>query len=860
MKYAGPRSLRQQADTREGGRSRCTTTDMVRARSYGGKETGPHADMVRTRERARAGDVKSRRLLRDAVAIAWVIGAGMLTLGPALHHGLSLGSYDILTRSGLTQVPGVAVRNTVSGDQIAEMIPWSNQAWTQVHHGNIPLWNPLSGLGLPLAFNWQSAAFGLPALVSYLVPLHLAYTAQIIVTLVVAGTGAYALARVLGLGVIACATAGTVYELSGSFMGWLGWPHAAVMSWAGWLFALAILIVRGEHLARYVVAFAVAFALAVYSGEPEIFVILVVSLTVFVLTMLILRFRSEHDSRRALRSLLGLSVAAVAGAALSAPLTLPGLQVLSGSTRSSGSLLAATEVGKSLPPHDLVHLFVQGYNGLPVAGNQVFGDAVYTDTAAYVGLIAVALAVVGVIRGWHRPETVGFVVLTVATLSIVYAPPVEAVFIRMPLVQTIDWHRDLMIVGLGVAIMAGIGMDALVRESRLRSTQSVLAGVLGGGLGLVLALLLAGTSGLTQLDANLRRDSLAWPLVTGGAALVVVILSAVATSRREARQSHDTDGTAKPTPHRPGDKSNEGLVLRFGRPTTGQVTGILLLLLETAFLVASGAELWSSSADGLVPTPAVAALVRASGSSTVGFGGFSCYAGPGISTLGVLPEANILFGLHELNFYDPILPRGYVQSWAELSNSNPGVPIYNSFCPALRTSSEARRYGVQFVLEPDGAAGPVGAVFDEKIGNEDLYRIPHSTDAVLIPSTSPGRLPAADTLGTPVTVLHPSPSSLKITTSSKRDQVLRLRVTDEPGWHATIDGRPLELEPFAGVMLQARIPAGHHVIQLRYWPTLFTIGLIVAGICVLLFVSYFVVIWVIGRRGPRDRGSTTHAG
>ena len=535
----------------------------------------------------------------------------MLTLAPALHHGLSLGSYDILTRSGLTYVPGVTVRNTVSGDQIAEMIPWSNQAWTQVHHGNIPLWNPLSGLGLPLAFNWQSAVFSLPALVSYLLPLHLAYTAQIVMTLVLAGTGAYALGRVLGLGVIGCATAGTVYELSGSFMGWLGWPHAAVMSWAGWLFAVAILIIRGQHRARHVVAFAILFALALYAGEPEIFAILIVSLVVFVITVLILKYRAENRSRRSLRPLIDFSVAAVAGVALSAPLSLPGLQVLSRSTRNSGTLLAATEVGKALPAHDLVHLFVQGYNGLPIAGNQVFGDAVYTDTAAYVGLIAAALAVLGLVRGWRRPETVGFVVLTVVTLAIIYAPPVEAVFIHMPLVQTIDWHRDLMIVGLSVAMLAGIGMDALVRERDLKSARSVLAGVLAGGVGLLLILLLAGTSGLSQLDANLRRDSLAWPLVTGGLALVVVILGAVATSRPKAPLDVSGDHTAVPAADPPGDTSNERPVRRFSRPTTGQVTGILLLLLETAFLVASGAQLWASSADSITPTSAVASLVRA---------------------------------------------------------------------------------------------------------------------------------------------------------------------------------------------------------------------------------------------------------
>ena len=772
----------------------------------------------------------------------------MLTLAPALYHGLSLGSYDILTRSGLTQVSGVTVRNTVTGDQIAEMIPWSTQAWTQVHHGDIPLWNPLSGLGLPLAFNWQSAAFGLPALISYLLPLHLAYTAQIIITLVIAGTGAYALARVLGLGIIGCATAGTVYELSGSFMGWLGWPHAAVMSWAGWLFALAILIVRGKHRARNIAIFALLFALAVYAGEPEIFSILLVSLVIFIVTMLIVKIRVEREARHSLRPLFDLSVAAVAGAALSAPLLLPGLQVLSRSTRNNGTLLAATEVGKALPAHDLVHLLVQGYNGLPIAGNQVFGDAVYTDTAAYVGLIAVALAVLGTVHRWRRPETVGFAALTVATLAITFAPPIEAVFIHIPLVQTIDWHRNLMVVGLCVAILAGVGMDTLVRAGAQKSTQLLLAGTLAGGLVLLLVIWVVGTSGLSQLDARLRRDSLGWPLVTGCLALVVVILLAVITSRGRARRDLPTDGTSVSATR--ADTSNEGLIGLIRRVTAGQVAGILLLLLETAFLVSSGAELWSSSADVVRPTPAVASLVRATGSATVGFGVFTCYAGPGLSTLGVLPESNILFGLHELDFYDPVLPRGYFQSWAALSGTSPGAPIFNSFCPALTTASEARRYGVQFVLEPEGAVGPAGAVFDEKIGEEDLYRIPDSADAVLTPATPTGQLPPADATGTPVTMDHPSPSSLSITTSSRSDQVLRLRVTDEPGWHATIDGRPLRLEPFAGVMLQARIPAGHHVIDLHYWPTLFTVGLIVAGICVVLFVSYFVAMWAIRRRGP----------
>ena len=759
----------------------------------------------------------------------------MVTLVPALHHGLSLGPYDILSRTGLTQVPGATAHNTVSGDQIDEMIPWSTLAWTQIHQGHLPLWNTYSGLGLPLAFNWQSAVFSLPALISYAFPLHLAYTAQIVVTLIIAGTGSYALARVLGLGVIGCATAGTVYELSGSFMGWLGWPHASVMSWAGWIFALAILILRGEHRIRNVVALALVVAFAIFAGEPEIFAILSVSVVVYVVALVLLKARTQNEQHW--RPVGDLSLAAVLGAALSAPLALPGLQVLSRSTRNSGTLLASTEVGKALPPHDLVHLLVQGYNGLPLAGNQVFGDAVYTDTAAYVGLIGVALAVLGTVRAVRRPEIASFVVLNIFTLAIIYAPPVQALLIHIPLVQTIDWHRDLMVVGLCFAVLAGIGMDALVRSSSRRSIHRILGGTLAAGLAVLLVLLITANSGLSALDARLRKDSLVWPLITTSFALVVVAGLAIYTSR--------TRSTNVGLTNQPTAGSNVTHLPRVQALSLGRVVGLLLLLFETVFLVISGAQLWSSSAQGVKPNSSVTSLLRTVKNSTVGFGVFTCYAGPGLTSLGVLPEANILYGLHELDFYDPVLPRGYIQSWADLSTSAAGVPIYNSFCPELTTAAQARRFGVRYVLEPIHAKGPSGATFDREIGGEELYRIPDSGDATLTSIAPGGALPPNDATGTPVSVAHSSPSSLSITTDSRTSQILRVRLTDEPGWKATIDGRPLEIEPFAGVMIQARIPPGRHVIQLHYWPSLFTIGLIVAG-CALLFLLLLVT---VGARG-----------
>jgi hypothetical protein len=757
-------------------------------------------------------------VLPHAVGLTWVIGSAVLVLLPALHHGLSLGPYDLLSKSGLTGASGVQVRNSTTGDQIAEMIPWSNLAWLQVHQGHLPLWNPFNGLGLPLAFNWQSVVFSLPVVVSYAFPLHLAYTVQIILTMVIAGTGAYVLARVLGVGVIGCATAGTVFELSGSFMGWLGYPHASVMSWAGWLLALSILIVRGGHRLRNITLFAVVVALAIYAGQPEILTMLVASSVIVVVTMVIMRARSAQGSGRGFRSLIDLVLAIGAGLALGAPLILPGLQVLSASTRNSGALVAQTEVGKSLPPHDLFHLLVQGFNGLPIAGSHVFGDAVYFDTAAYVGVIAIALAALGLVRRRRRSDVVALGVLAVITMLVVFAPPVEALLLHLPQVQTIDWHRDLMVLGLCIAVLAGVGADVVVRGAKVQSTTWVLGGVLASGFILLLVLLLVGGSGLSGVDATLRRQSLLWPLITTGLALAAVLVLAGWSAKRRTA----------PSP---------------GEPTLspGRLAGGFLLLLETAFLIASGALLWSSTANGIPPSPQVSTLAGSVGDATVGFGAYTCFDGPSTTALGILPETNILYGVHEFDFYDPILPRNYFRAWSDVSRSGAGVPIFNSFCPAITTAAQARRFGVKYVLVSHGAAGPTGAVFDRQVGGEDLYRIPNSSAATLTPVPATADLPPVDTPGTPVAVSHPSPSTWKIATSSPTDQVLRLRLTNVPGWHGTIDGRPLDTEPYAQVMIQARVPAGRHIVVLTYWPPLFTLGLIVAGGCVLLLVAGLLV-------------------
>ena len=347
---------------------------------------------------AAAEGVQGAPWWKHFVAIGWSVALAFLLLAPALLHGSMIGTYDLLAKRGLTSQSGVSIiGNYYNSDPINQMIPWTSVAWTQVHHGFVPLWNPYNGLGLPLAFNWQSAVFSVPSLVGYLVPLRSAYTVGVFVTLVIAGFGAYVLGRTLRLGILGALMIATVFELCGPLVTWLGYPQAQTMAWGGWLFAAGLLLLRGSHRLPAIVLFAVVTACTIYSGHPETLIVMMLATVLFLATILAsgaLNGRFGFAGGAILRPAIDVVIAAVAGAALAAPLLLPALQLTASSVRSS------TATGAGVPAHGLFYLLFSGFDGVPVAGNYAFGGSFYyNETAAYVGVIALALAVVGVLAG-----------------------------------------------------------------------------------------------------------------------------------------------------------------------------------------------------------------------------------------------------------------------------------------------------------------------------------------------------------------------------------------------------------------------------------------------------------------------------
>ena len=469
-----------------------------------------------------------------------------------------------------------------------------------------------------------------------------------------------------------------------------------------------------------------------------------------------------------------------------------------------------SESGLSL--HYLVQVFFQWFDGRP--GIVWFGPTVvfYSDVADYVGVIAVALAVVAVARRWRRPEVLAFAVVAVAMAALVFVSPLVSLMGHVPFFGNVRWVRALGPMSFALAVLAGVGLDVLVRSFSTRAVR-VWAVAAFAGVGVaVLAVWLFGRGQLPPAQAALRAKSFVWPLVATVVGLVLV--GAPATLR---------------VPGTPLLAVSDRLRRRAVR-----AVAVLLLACETIFLVVAGTPLWSSSPHSFAPTPGTVALERAVGSSVVGAGVLSCFGAPG-PKVGILPNANLAYGVHQFAIYDPLTPRTYKASWFAASGQSAGLPppfqAASVFCPAVTTAQLGRLYGVEFVLEPPGAPGPRGAVFD---------RGSAMSGCIGFPAPPPPRSPRSAYPRRPGHARGRRPSRPRqLEGRHPRGELPGPAPAPHrrAGLACRVDGQPLALRPFNQVMVQADIPPGIHTVELHYSPETFSVGIVLALVSVLCLVA-----------------------
>ena len=381
-------------------------------------------------------------------------------------------------------------RVLASGDILLYFYPYRDYAAEAFRQGRVPLWNPYSFNGVPFLANPQAAV---------LYPLHwplswLPVTKQIYWSAAIhawlLGYGGYWLMRRWGLGLAPALATAIALAGSGFYGGLIG--HINQMNGAAWLPWMVVVLGAGEQGGRgageqgrwgagvfvRVAVLSLLIALTLLAGHTQTAYINLFGLGVWCAWVLLVGllgrwskvrdfwpFRLLHPiSPAPLLPVTILLLALPLAALLAAAQLLPTLE-LSDLGLRSGGLSYGEASSFSLRPLLLPWTLLPSY-GLADLG-VVFETLGYTEFVAYVGLVGLALAVLG---AWPRADALGrarsFGLLLAATgLFLAAGRWNPAYYVLYKLVPGFDLFRAparwMMLYTLGMAVLAGVGLQNL---------------------------------------------------------------------------------------------------------------------------------------------------------------------------------------------------------------------------------------------------------------------------------------------------------------------------------------------------------------------------------------------------------------
>ncbi len=415
--------------------------------------------------------------------------------------------------------------------------PFQHHAWTMLARGELPTWSNFIGGGFPILASSQAVMFYPPNWLFGLFRTPTAYNAVTVLHLWIVGLGAYLLARgmrigawgawvtalcmVFGASMAARIAAGHIGELYNRAL--MPWQLAALVFLArkpsGWRM-LPLVITVGLIL----LAGSSGYQIVMYSG--------IVS-AVAGLYLLIVELHGADRWRFAGWG----AVAIIVGVSLSAVQTLPTADLLGQGNRQAG--LSDEDLNVAALPVFMAFGYV-----LPHTFDDAsIRDYIWPEFASYAGAGILLLALVAVrsrrrepvVRLWAGLALV-FFVLSFGLQNPLYRV-VLAIFPPYSLVR--NPARHLAVVQLALALLAGLGLDALLARPLppldRRGLRLRLAGI---GIAAVIVVLAATRTLEAENSIDVLPERLLRGVVWFGAALAAFVWSLQIARARPSRRSY----------------------------------------------------------------------------------------------------------------------------------------------------------------------------------------------------------------------------------------------------------------------------------------------------------------------------------
>ena len=358
---------------------------------------------------------------------------------------------------------GVPVKNPITTDVVSFTFPMQMLAVDLIKSGQPPLWNPYILAGTPLLANFQSAPYSPTNLVYFMFERLTAWSIQIILQHILAAVFTFLLLRHFKVGKLGSALGGIAFAFSGYNLIWSQWNGHTL---AG-AFVPLILLFEDLWLKKGKLVWGLGVSLTLFmqivSGYPQ--VVIYTGLAMFLLWLVGLCKEKVY----VIRSVV-LGAFLVLGLGFSAFQILPGAELLKLSQRA-------------VEPHPFEWAFLPFSKVITFIAPDFFGNHAtknywgpqdYTSNTGFVGVVAFSLATLSLAYIKKRKEIFFAAVLASAGLFFSFPTPISIFLWKSGFLglNAASAHRALILFTLGVALLAGFGLDKLI-ESKKRNLWAI---------------------------------------------------------------------------------------------------------------------------------------------------------------------------------------------------------------------------------------------------------------------------------------------------------------------------------------------------------------------------------------------------
>lgn len=350
------------------------------------------------------------------------------------------------------------IKNSAMPDVIDQIYPWKHftiQLWKQ---NQIPFWNPNSFSGTPHLANYQSSALTPFNLLFIIFPFLDAWSIVVLLQPLLAGVFTYFLARSLGVSKNGSCVSGITFMFCGFMVVWMAYGTLSLAI----AFLPLVLYFIEKNFQKInlfsLLLLSVSLPFSFFSGHFQ------TSFYLFITSFLFLIYRLLIVKNK--KRFFLVVVFYFLGFMFSLPQLIPSIQLYLYSARSE---IFITKGG--IPFYYLITVLSPDFFGNPVTQNNWFGY--YGEWASFIGIISLFLALFVFLK--INKQTAFFIGLGIGALVFAIDSPIQQLlgFLKIPVLSTSNPNRIIVLFSFSFAILAGFGLDQLVKYIKNKEIKMI---------------------------------------------------------------------------------------------------------------------------------------------------------------------------------------------------------------------------------------------------------------------------------------------------------------------------------------------------------------------------------------------------